>query len=102
MSATPMEDFWRIVLSMREEIAVHGIAIMSVREGLEFETQIVSDTAALNSLVDAILAATLDVHVFRDPTRGGITSALSEGSEKIASSADSRAIRPVAKPPFLE
>jgi hydrogenase expression/formation protein HypE len=73
-----MEDFWRIVLSMREEIAVHGIAIMSVREGLEFETQIVSDTAALNSLVDAILAATLNVHVFRDPTRGGITSALSE------------------------
>ena len=59
------------------EIAVHGIAIMSVREGLEFETEILSDTAPLNSLVDALLAAG-DVHVLRDPTRGGITSALSE------------------------
>jgi hydrogenase expression/formation protein HypE len=60
------------------EIAVHGMAIMSVREGLEFETQIASDTAPLNNLVDTILAVTPDVHVFRDPTRGGITSALSE------------------------
>jgi hydrogenase expression/formation protein HypE len=60
------------------EIAVHGMAIMSVREGLEFETQIASDTAPLNSLVDAILTTAPDVHVFRDPTRGGITSALSE------------------------
>jgi hydrogenase expression/formation protein HypE len=60
------------------QIAVHGMAIMSVREGLEFETQIASDTAPLNNLVDTILASTPDVHVFRDPTRGGITSALSE------------------------
>src|ERR1700746_823212 len=131
---TPMEDFWKVVLSMREaaaeagvtlitgdtkvvdrgkadkifintsgigvvpegvnihperarakdkiivsvQIAVHGIAIMSVREGLEFETQVASDTAPLNHLVDTILATTPDVHVFRDPTRGGITSALSE------------------------
>jgi hydrogenase expression/formation protein HypE len=60
------------------EIAVHGIAIMSVREGLEFETEIASDTAPLNGLVDAMLAATSDIHVLRDPTRGGITSALSE------------------------
>jgi hydrogenase expression/formation protein HypE len=60
------------------EIAVHGIAIMSVREGLEFETEILSDTASLNGLVKAVLAATPDIHVLRDPTRGGITSALSE------------------------
>jgi hydrogenase expression/formation protein HypE len=60
------------------QIAVHGMAIMSVREGLEFETQIASDTAPLNDLVNTILATTPDVHVFRDPTRGGITSALSE------------------------
>jgi len=60
------------------EIAVHGIAIMSVREGLEFETEIASDTAPLNGLVNAVLAAAADVHVLRDPTRGGITSALSE------------------------
>lgn len=59
-------------------IAVHGIAIMSVREGLEFETEIASDTAALNSLVEAMLARKIDIHVLRDPTRGGVTSALTE------------------------
>lgn len=60
------------------EIAVHGIAIMSVREGLEFETEIASDTAPLNGLVEAIFAASKNVHVLRDPTRGGISSALTE------------------------
>lgn len=130
----PMEDFWRVVQSMREAadaagvklvtgdtkvvdrgkadkifintsgigvipdgvnispsrakvgdkiimsgaMAVHGIAIMSVREGLEFESEIASDTAPLNGLVETILAASNDVHVLRDPTRGGITSALTE------------------------
>lgn len=62
-------------------IAVHGIAIMSVREGLEFETEIASDTAPLNALVEAMLAASQDIHVLRDPTRGGITSALTEISQ---------------------
>jgi hydrogenase expression/formation protein HypE len=66
----------RILLS--GAIAVHGIAIMSVREGLEFETEITSDTAPLSSLVDAMLATKIDIHVLRDPTRGGITSALTE------------------------
>ena len=131
---TPMEDFWRVVQSMREAaatagvmlvtgdtkvvdrgkadkifintsgigaipeginiapsraqpndkiilsgaMAVHGIAIMSTREGLEFESEIASDTAPLNGLVETILAANKDVHVLRDPTRGGITSALTE------------------------
>lgn len=65
-------------------IAVHGIAIMSVREGLEFETEIASDTAPLNGLVEAILAVSPDIHVLRDPTRGGVTSALAE----IAQAAD--------------
>jgi hydrogenase expression/formation protein HypE len=59
-------------------MAVHGIAIMSTREGLEFESEIASDTAPLNGLVETILAANKDVHVLRDPTRGGITSALTE------------------------
>jgi hydrogenase expression/formation protein HypE len=63
-------------------IAVHGIAIMSVREGLEFETEIASDTAPLNGLVQAMLAAAPDIHVLRDPTRGGLTSALSEIAEQ--------------------
>jgi len=60
------------------EIAVHGIAIMSVREGLEFETEIASDMAPLNGLVEAMLAVGGDIHVLRDPTRGGVTSALTE------------------------
>ncbi len=54
---------------------------MSVREGLEFETPIESDTAALNGLVDAILEASNDVHVLRDPTRGGVASVLNEIAE---------------------
>lgn len=63
------------------EIAVHGIAIMSAREGLEFETQIESDTAPLNGLVETILGASPNIHVLRDPTRGGVTSALVEIAE---------------------
>jgi hydrogenase expression/formation protein HypE len=59
-------------------IAVHGIAIMSVREGLEFETEIASDTAPLNGLVETMFAVSKEIHVLRDPTRGGITSALNE------------------------
>ncbi|HMK38206.1 MAG TPA: hydrogenase expression/formation protein HypE [Bacteroidota bacterium] len=59
-------------------IAVHGIAIMSVREGLEFDTEIRSDTAPLNGLVERILKAGKDVHVLRDPTRGGVASAVNE------------------------
>ncbi|MFB0535347.1 MAG: hydrogenase expression/formation protein HypE, partial [Anaerolineae bacterium] len=60
-------------------IAVHGMAILSVREGLEFETTLESDTAPLNGLVEAMLrAAGPQVHVLRDPTRGGVASALNE------------------------
>jgi len=66
----------KIILS--GSIATHGIAIMSVREGLEFETEIASDTAPLNGLVEAMLTTGKDIHVLRDPTRGGVTSALSE------------------------
>jgi hydrogenase expression/formation protein HypE len=59
-------------------IGLHGIAIMSVREGLDFEVEIASDTQPLNALVAAIVAACADVHVLRDPTRGGLASALNE------------------------
>lgn len=56
----------------------HGMAIMSVREGLEFETTIESDCASLHTMVAQLLAAVPDVHVLRDPTRGGLASALNE------------------------
>jgi hydrogenase expression/formation protein HypE len=65
-------------------IADHGMAVLSVREGLEFEGAIVSDTAALNSLVSVMLAAG-EVHALRDPTRGGLATSLCEiaGSSSI-------------------
>jgi hydrogenase expression/formation protein HypE len=66
------------VIILNGNIAAHGMAIMSVREGLAFETQIVSDTAPLHGLVAQILQADPGVHVMRDPTRGGIASALNE------------------------
>ncbi len=64
------------------EIAVHGIAIMSVREGLEFETQIKSDTAPLNGLVEEMLKTSKNIHVLRDPTRGGVATTLNELAEQ--------------------
>jgi len=67
------------IILINGAIAVHGIAIMSVREGLEFETALESDSAALHDLVAHILdVATEQVHVLRDPTRGGLASALNE------------------------
>ena len=60
-------------------LAVHGIAIMSVREGLQFDTVLESDSAALHGLAaDLLAAAGPAVHVLRDPTRGGVASALNE------------------------
>ena len=62
-------------------IADHGVAVMSARSGLEFETSIKSDTTALHDLVDRIIHTATNIHVFRDPTRGGIASALNEISK---------------------
>jgi hydrogenase expression/formation protein HypE len=56
----------------------HGIAVMSVREGLEFETVLESDTAPLADLTRVMLAACPSVRCMRDPTRGGLASALNE------------------------
>ncbi|HEX4283569.1 MAG TPA: hydrogenase expression/formation protein HypE [Terracidiphilus sp.] len=57
----------------------HGMAIMSVREGLEFESQIRSDCAALNGMIANVLDAAGDaMHAMRDPTRGGLASTLNE------------------------
>ncbi|MGZ3330970.1 MAG: hydrogenase expression/formation protein HypE [Gemmatimonadaceae bacterium] len=59
-------------------IGRHGMAIMAAREGLAFETTITSDSACLVGLVERLRAARIDVHVLRDPTRGGVASALNE------------------------
>jgi len=56
----------------------HGIAIMSVREGLQFESQIKSDTAPLNGLVEEMLNTSKDIHCLRDATRGGLSAVLNE------------------------
>ncbi len=59
-------------------IGLHGIAVMSVREGLEFGSEIRSDCAPLNGLVEALLEVVPDVHMLRDPTRGGVAASLNE------------------------
>lgn len=63
------------------EIAQHGIAIMSVRDNLEFETTIQSDCAPLVSLVDTMFSVSDAIHVLRDPTRGGVATVLNEIAE---------------------
>ncbi|MFN9272248.1 MAG: hydrogenase expression/formation protein HypE [Planctomycetia bacterium] len=59
-------------------IGDHGMAIMSVREGLEFDAPIESDSAPLHGLVAAMLAACRDIRMLRDPTRGGVATSLNE------------------------
>jgi len=66
------------VIIINGKIAEHGMAILSARKGLQFETGIKSDTAALNHMVEAILDNSREVHVLRDPTRGGLASSLNE------------------------
>jgi len=59
-------------------IGEHGIAILAQREGLDFETAIESDSAALHTLTAKMLEASRDIRCMRDPTRGGISSTLNE------------------------
>ncbi|HSV38694.1 MAG TPA: hydrogenase expression/formation protein HypE [Nocardioidaceae bacterium] len=66
------------VVIISGDIGVHGIAIMSVREGLQFGADIESDCQPLNGLVKAMLEVTTDLHVLRDPTRGGVATSLNE------------------------
>jgi hydrogenase expression/formation protein HypE len=56
----------------------HGVTIMSTREGLEFETDLLSDSAALHGMVAEMVAARPGIRVLRDPTRGGLASTLNE------------------------
>jgi hydrogenase expression/formation protein HypE len=69
----------RVVIS--GTIGDHGIAIMSVREGIEFETVLESDTAPLTDLVRIMLDACPSIRAMRDPTRGGVSSAANELAE---------------------
>jgi len=67
----------KIIVS--NQIATHGISILSVRQGLEFETTIESDSANLNhSIISLIDEFGENIHLFRDPTRGGLSSTLNE------------------------
>jgi hydrogenase expression/formation protein HypE len=67
-------------------IAQHGMAIMSQREGLEFESTIVSDTTNVNFLTNKLLDKFgSKIHLFRDPTRGGVASVLAEIADDINS-----------------
>jgi len=66
------------VVLLSGTIGEHGVAVLSKRESLEFETTITSDTAALHGLVGAMLAASRGVRVLRDPTRGGLATTLNE------------------------
>ena len=66
------------VVIVSGSIGLHGIAVMSKREGLDFGTDVQTDSAPLNGLVAAMIDATPDIHVLRDPTRGGVAAALCE------------------------
>lgn len=67
----------KIIVS--DNLATHGVAIMSIREGLEFETTIESDTQCLNHITSGLIDKFgNDIHLFRDPTRGGVGTVLTE------------------------
>ena len=66
------------VILVSGEIGLHGIAVLSCRQGLGFDTSVRSDTVPLHGLVRAMLDTGTDIHVLRDPTRGGLAAALNE------------------------
>ena len=66
------------VVIVNGPLGEHGVAVVSEREGLAFETPVVSDVAPLWGLVERVLEATTDLHVMRDPTRGGLAGVLNE------------------------
>lgn len=76
LSASRAREGDRVLLS--GSIGEHGIAILAQREGLEFESAIQSDSAALHTLVSDMLKASPAIRCMRDPTRGGLSSALNE------------------------
>lgn len=70
------------VIILNGDLGRHGIAVMACREGLEFESEIKSDCAPLNDIVQSLLNADIPIHCMRDLTRGGLVSALVEISQK--------------------
>jgi hydrogenase expression/formation protein HypE len=66
------------VIIINGTIGDHGLAVLSKREGLSLKSPLVSDSSPLNSLVNSILALSQEIHVLRDPTRGGVATALNE------------------------
>ena len=66
------------VIILSGTIGDHGIAVLAARGELNFNAQVESDVAPLNGLVRAMLDATREVHVLRDPTRGGLATSLNE------------------------
>ncbi len=70
------------VILVNGDIARHGMAIMAVRDGLEFESSIESDCAPLSDLVRKLLVKGIDIHCLRDVTRGGMASTLNEISSQ--------------------
>ena len=82
------------VVMVSGPIGRHGMAIMAAREGLAFETTITSDSACLVPLVERLKSDGVSVHVLRDPTRGGVASALNEiaSASRVAISLDEEAL----------
>jgi hydrogenase expression/formation protein HypE len=66
------------VILISGDIGRHGIAVMAHREGLAFETTLTSDLAPVADLVQALLAADIEIHCLRDLTRGGLATAVNE------------------------
>lgn len=69
------------ILLVNGDLGRHGIAIMALREGLDFETEIESDSAPVADLVGQLLQAGIEIHCLRDLTRGGLASTLNEIAE---------------------
>ncbi|MDA0262080.1 MAG: AIR synthase-related protein, partial [Proteobacteria bacterium] len=69
------------VVILSGDVGRHGMAVMSAREGLEFDSPIESDTAALHRPILSLIEAGIDVHCLRDPTRGGLATSLVEIAE---------------------
>lgn len=99
LSATKLAPGDRLLIS--GPIGDHGIAVMSRREGLAFEADVVSDTAPLADLVSSMLAASRQLHTLRDPTRGGLAATVCELAEDAGLAIDldeaSIPVRPVVR-----